>query len=91
MRLLSLPLLFAICASIVRGDSSEATLGSDVSGDNSDDVVEGPEPTIFNGISVPPLPEIDGEKFNATVEKGYWFVKHYSSVSLSANLCIEWW
>jgi protein disulfide-isomerase len=24
------------------------------------------------------LPEIDGEKFNATIKEGYWFVKNHS-------------
>ncbi|CAG8972507.1 hypothetical protein HYALB_00001199 [Hymenoscyphus albidus] len=73
MRLRSVPLLFAICVSFVGAQSTEGE-GSDA----SEDAVETPEPTIFNGISVPPLTEIEGESFNATVQEGYWFVKHYS-------------
>ncbi|KAG9231405.1 hypothetical protein BJ875DRAFT_469651, partial [Amylocarpus encephaloides] len=73
MRLLSIPLLLALCASAVIADSSEAILGA-----NEEAEEEGPQPTVFNGIEVPALPEIDGEKFNTTVKDGYWFVKHYS-------------
>jgi len=39
---------------------------------------DSPKATLFNGIEVPPLPEIDGEKFNSTIKDGFWFVKHYS-------------
>lgn len=45
---------------------------------STEDATEVQAPTIFNGISVPPLPDIDGEKFNTTVKDGYWFVKHHS-------------
>lgn len=34
--------------------------------------------TTFNGIKVPPLKEIEGDKFVETTKDGYWFVKHYS-------------
>lgn len=37
-----------------------------------------PQPTKFNGITVPVMKEIEGEKFDETVKDGYWFVKHYS-------------
>jgi len=73
MRLLPIPLLYTLFASvaIVRASGS--------SGDTAEDgLAEGPEPTTFNGVQVPPLVEIDGEKFNGTVKDGYWFVKHYS-------------
>ncbi|KAF4636587.1 hypothetical protein G7Y89_g1498 [Cudoniella acicularis] len=80
MRLLSIPLLCALFASVVIAESSESTLGtSEVPGEISEEnEVEGPEATIFNGVQVPPMPEIEGEKFNSTVKDGYWFVKHYS-------------
>jgi protein disulfide-isomerase len=82
MRLLSISILYALFASVVIAESSEQTLGtSDVPGEISvegSDEADVAEPTIFNGIQVPPLPDIDGEKFNATVKDGYWFVKHHS-------------
>lgn len=34
--------------------------------------------TVFNGVRVPPLREINGEKFDEEVKSGYWFVKHHS-------------
>ena len=30
------------------------------------------EDTIFNGITVPPLKEIEGDKFAETIKEGYW-------------------
>ena len=83
MRFLGLPLFVAFCASAVIAESVEAPLGSnEVQGEATEEEYNGPEPTIFNGVEVPPIPEIDGEKFNETVKEGYWFVKHYSSVFL---------
>ena len=81
MRLLSIPVLFALCASVVIAESAESPLGAteipaETTADESE--FEDTEPTIFNGVKVPPIPEIDGEKFNTTIAKGYWFVKHYS-------------
>lgn len=84
MRLLPISILYTLFVSVVIAESSEQTLGtSDVSGEASvegSEEADGAEPTIFNGIQVPPLPVITGEKFNATVKDGYWFVKHHSYV-----------
>ena len=30
--------------------------------------------TIFNGLEVPPMIEIEGDKFAETVKDGYWYV-----------------
>ena len=30
--------------------------------------------TTFNGIPVPPLKELDGDKFNDQAKEGYWYV-----------------
>lgn len=77
MRLL--PILYTLFASSVIAQSSQPkTAKNEVAGDNAEDAEKGPEPSIFNGIEVPPLLDIDGEKFNATVEEGWWFVKHHS-------------
>lgn len=84
MRLLPVSLFCTLFASVTIGASTEQILGAeDLSGELpsledhfiDDDV---PQDTIFNGVSVPPIPEIDGEKFNSTVKDGWWFVKHYS-------------
>jgi protein disulfide-isomerase len=85
MRLLPISLLCSLFATAIIADSSEKILPStDIAGDASDEgSADGPEPTVFNGIQVPPLPDIEGEKFNTTVKDGYWFVKHHSSVSPS--------
>ena len=80
MRFFSKSLLFTLLASVVVADSpqKQPQKATAQSGDSSpaEDAVEGS--TIFNGIRVPPLPEIDGEIFNASVKDGYWFVKHFS-------------
>ena len=80
MRLLPISLLCTLFASVAIADSSENSLGStQIPGEISDESeTDLPEPTFFNGIEVPPLPDIDGEKFNTTVRDGYWFVKHHS-------------
>lgn len=31
--------------------------------------------TIFDGLKVPPMIEIEGDKFAETVKDGYWYVK----------------
>ncbi|OAX81584.1 hypothetical protein ACJ72_04075 [Emergomyces africanus] len=35
-------------------------------------------PTIFNGVEVPPMKQLDASNFDETIKEGYWFVKHYS-------------
>lgn len=67
MRLLPLSLVFSIFAATALADPTDAA-----------DEDEIPKATVFNGIEVPPLPDIEGERFNATIKDGYWFVKHYS-------------
>ena len=73
MRYVSSTLLYAVYAS---GLLSRASAASSTTDDDEDT-----KPTVFNGIEVPPLPEVTGEKFNETVKDGYWFVKHYSYAS----------
>ncbi|KAL9113018.1 MAG: hypothetical protein Q9227_002883 [Pyrenula ochraceoflavens] len=45
---------------------------------DSEEEEEEVKPTVFNGITVPIMKEIEGEKFDETIKEGYWFVKHYS-------------
>jgi protein disulfide-isomerase len=79
MRLLPISLLCALFASVTTAESSEHRLGSpQAPGELVEEEADIPDPTIFNGVQVPPLPDIDGEKFNATIDDGYWFVKHHS-------------
>ena len=39
---------------------------------NSEAVSEAP--TTFNDIEVPPMKELDGEKFDEDVKDGYWYI-----------------
>ena len=81
MRLLPISLLSALFATVVLADSPEHALtGVATPGEPADpaDDSDLPDPTIFNSIEVPPLPDIEGEKFNTTIRDGYWFVKHHS-------------
>ncbi|KZF25322.1 putative disulfide isomerase [Xylona heveae TC161] len=34
--------------------------------------------TVFNGVNVPPMKEINGAKFDEEIKDGYWLVDHYS-------------
>ncbi len=79
MRLLPVSLLYALFASVTIAASPEQKLASpDTPGELVDETAEATAPTIFNGVSVPALPDIEGGKFNTTVKDGYWFVKHHS-------------
>ncbi|OQV07477.1 hypothetical protein CLAIMM_11904 [Cladophialophora immunda] len=49
-----------------------------VQGETPADGGEGADYTIFNGIKVPPMKEIQGDEFAETIKDGYWWVKHYS-------------
>ena len=79
MRLLPISLLYGLLASVVVSESAEAVARkNDAQVELAEDVNDGPSSTIFNGIKVPVLTEMDGEKFNTTIKSGYWFVKHHS-------------
>lgn len=82
MRFLSLSLLSTLFASAVLAQTGEQSLNAG-SPDLPDEVSteeasDEPVSTVFNGIEVPPLPNINGTLFDATVAEGYWFVKHHS-------------
>ena len=68
MRFPTTSLLFALCATVVSGSAGKVEKGKSA-------VLE---PTVFNGVEVPPLTEIEGPKFNATIKDGWWLVKHHS-------------
>jgi hypothetical protein len=53
----------------------------------SQDAIEGETPvsggdrveyTTFNGIKVPPMKDIEGDKFADTIKEGYWYENHPS-------------
>ena len=43
---------------------------------NSEDVSN--KHTVFNGVNVRPMKEINGEEFDQETKDGHWFIKHYS-------------
>lgn len=51
-----------------------ATADTSVSGSNQ----ESDSFTVFNGIQVPSILELEGKKVNDRIQDGYWFIKHYS-------------
>lgn len=73
MRLLPITLLYALYATGIVSAGAKTSNTDEVASDEL-------KPTVFNGVEVPPLPDLDGETFNETVKDGYWFVKHHSSV-----------
>lgn len=73
MRLLPISLLFALC-----GAAMASTLEKRAEEKVSDS--DAVKPTVFNGVEVPPLTQIEGQNFNTTVKDGWWIVKHHSYV-----------
>ena len=56
------------------GRSKDATISNDaVEGETPASGGEGAEYTIFNGIKVPQMKEIEGDKFAETIKDGYWY------------------
>ncbi|EEQ91984.1 hypothetical protein RJZ56_003691 [Blastomyces dermatitidis] len=35
-------------------------------------------PTVFNGVEVPPMKQLNASTFDESIQEGYWFVKHFS-------------
>lgn len=76
------PALLAWALAAVFTTSFAAPPGSPKGNVLSDDAVSGETPaeggeaidyTVFNGIKVPPMAEIEGGKFEETVKDGYWY------------------
>lgn len=86
MRLLPVSLLCALFASVVIAEAPEKKAAANTKDATDEPVEEDVQPTVFNNIEVPPLPDINGETFNATIKDGYWFVKNHSYVSLEIVL-----
>jgi protein disulfide-isomerase len=81
MRLLPVSLLFTLSSLVVADSAKQKLEVPEVPGElassteSSGDKVD---PTIFNGVQVPPLLELPGETFNDTIKEGWWIVKHHS-------------
>ncbi|KAI9798762.1 MAG: hypothetical protein M1833_004592 [Piccolia ochrophora] len=39
-----------------------------------------PSTTVFNGVEVPPMPDLNGDKFEEEVKDGYWYERHHSII-----------
>lgn len=50
-------------------------------GETAVDDGEAVDYTIFDGVKVPPMVEIEGDKFAETVKEGYWYAR-FPSISL---------
>ncbi|KAJ5666925.1 hypothetical protein N7462_011334 [Penicillium macrosclerotiorum] len=57
---------------------SESQVGSRLKTKRSSRGVDPEEPSIFNGLDVPPLFQLTPENFEEATKDGTWFVKHYS-------------
>ena len=56
---------------------SDTTLSQDaVQGETPAGGDEAVKYTTFNGIKVPPMKEIEGDKFAETIKDGYWYDFH---------------
>lgn len=53
--------------------SEESVVGETLANDG-----EAVDYTIFNGLKVPPMVEIEGDKFAETVKDGYWYADKFS-------------
>ena len=60
--------LSAICAVGALAIPQEAGKDADTPKDDA------PKDTIFNGVKVPPMKELDGETFGKATKNGYWYV-----------------
>ena len=55
-----------------------ATVEEDVVGQKptepEQEIASGDDATIFNGLTVPPMKDINGNEFKSEVKEGYWYV-----------------
>ena len=68
-----------ISASLAVPPPRDTAASSDaIDGETAADGGEDVDHTMFNGIQVPLLKEIQGDEFAETIKDGYWWIKHYS-------------
>lgn len=78
MRFSSISLFATAFAATVFAQGGDPKVEAVVAAENPAVEAEPDTSTTFNGVKVPPMPEIEGEAFDKTVADGYWFVKHHS-------------
>lgn len=71
--LLALCVIPASAASSTREHGTTSLVEEVVTGEKSAEDGEAVDPTIFNGLKVPPMIEIEGDRFAETVKDGYWY------------------
>jgi len=65
--------LFSTTIAAPPGPEKAAVLAQDaVQGETPANTAEAVDYTIFNGIKVPPMTEIEGDNFAETIKDGYW-------------------
>ena len=78
--------LLALCAIPIFAapstqDGSTAVLAEEaVTGERPAGDGEGMHYTVFNGLKVPPMIDIEGDKFAETVKEGYWYCRQVLSL-----------
>ena len=76
-------LLLALCAipvfatPLTREGGTAVLAEEAVTGETPVEDGEAVDYTIFNDLKVPPMIEIDGDKFAETVKDGYWYVDDF--------------
>ena len=84
--------LFSTTLAAPPGRTKDTGISTDATeGETSASGGEGVEYTIFNDIRVPPMKEIEGDKFAETIKEGYWWVKHYSPYCGHCNAIKPHW
>jgi len=75
--------LLALCAIPIFAapstqDGSTAVLAEEaVTGERPAGDGEAVDYTVFNGLKVPPMIDIEGDKFAETVKEGYWYADKF--------------
>ncbi|RDW79591.1 hypothetical protein BP6252_04229 [Coleophoma cylindrospora] len=78
MRFSTISLLATVLATTVFAQGADPKVEAVVAPENPAVEAEPDTSTTFNGVKVPPIPEIRGDEFDKVVADGYWFVKHHS-------------
>ena len=83
--------LALVCAKDFEPAKAEILAEEAVNGETPAGTKEAVEYTTFNGIHVPPMPDITGDDFAETIKDGYWWVKHYSPYCGHCNAIKPHW
>jgi protein disulfide-isomerase len=76
--LLAWPFLSFALAPTLAASSSDTTVDASVQSEDLKTVAP-VDLTVFNGIEVPPMKELDGDGFEESIKEGYWYVSRDSS------------